>query len=156
LLREFMLDQLARNGRSDSDLIFGRTARRPFDPSTIQNRADKAREAPNARERRAADEEGREAALLERITPHPCRYTFASLMIAAGVNAKALQTFLGHASITETYDRYGHLMPGSEAEAAELLDGYLGAQVKRGEEQGRTVNAIRSRPKLHVPDLAGE
>jgi hypothetical protein len=77
-------------------------------------------------------------ALPERITPHPCRHTFVSFMIAAGVNAKALQTFLGPASITETYDRYGHLMPGSEAEAAELLDGYLGGQVERGEEQGRT------------------
>ena len=155
VLREFLLDHLARSGRSGSDLIFGRTARRPLDPSTIQNRADKAWEATNARERRAADEEGREAELLERITPHPCRHTFANFMIAAGVNAKALQTFLGHASITETYDRYGHLMPGSEAEAAELLDGYLGAQVKRGEEQARTAKAIRSRPKLHVPDLAG-
>jgi hypothetical protein len=68
-------------------------------------------------------------------------------MIAAGVNAKALQTFLGHASITETYDRYGHLMPGSEAEAAELLDGYLGAQVTRGEERGRAAKATRSRAK---------
>ena len=29
------------------------------------------------------------------------------------------------ASVTITYDRYGHLMPGNEAEAAELLDGYL-------------------------------
>ena len=46
-------------------------------------------------------------------------------MIAAGVNAKALQTFMGHASITVTLDLYGHLLPGSEDEAAVLLDGYL-------------------------------
>jgi integrase len=46
-------------------------------------------------------------------------------MIAAGVNAKALSTFMGHASITITLDRYGHLFPGSEEEAAELLDAYL-------------------------------
>ena len=32
-------------------------------------------------------------------------------MIAAGVNAKALSTFMGHASITITLDRYGHLFP---------------------------------------------
>ena len=30
--------------------------------------------------------------------PHDCRHTFASLMIAAGVNAKALSTFMGHAN----------------------------------------------------------
>jgi hypothetical protein len=30
-----------------------------------------------------------------------------------------------HANITITLDRYGHLMPGNEAEAAGLLDAYL-------------------------------
>ena len=48
-------------------------------------------------------------------------------MIAAGVNAKALSTYIGHASISITMDRYGHLMPGSEMEAAGQLDAYLGA-----------------------------
>jgi integrase len=46
-------------------------------------------------------------------------------MIAAGVNAKALSAYMGHASVTITYDRYGHLMRGNEAEAAGLLDAYL-------------------------------
>jgi integrase len=46
-------------------------------------------------------------------------------MIAAGVNAKALATYMGHASVTITLDRYGHLMPGNEEEAAALLDTYL-------------------------------
>jgi integrase len=45
-------------------------------------------------------------------------------MIAAGVNAKALGEYMGHATITLTLDRYGHLMPGNEAAAAELLDAY--------------------------------
>jgi integrase len=62
---------------------------------------------------------------LEPITLHEARHTFASLMIAAGVNAKALATYMGHASVTITYDRYGHLMPGNETEAAALLDSYL-------------------------------
>jgi len=62
---------------------------------------------------------------LEPITLHEARHTFASLMIAAGVNAKALSTYLGHSSIGITFDRYGHLMPGNEDEAADLLDAYL-------------------------------
>ena len=37
-------------------------------------------------------------------------------MIAAGVNAKALSTYMGHANISITLDRYGHLMPGNEEE----------------------------------------
>jgi hypothetical protein len=31
-------------------------------------------------------------------------------MIAAGVNAKALSMFMGHANISITLDLYGHLM----------------------------------------------
>jgi integrase len=46
-------------------------------------------------------------------------------MIAAGANAKALSTYMGHSSVTVTYDRYGHPMPGNENEAAALLDRYL-------------------------------
>jgi len=34
-------------------------------------------------------------------------------------------------------DRYGHLMPGAEAEAAGLLDAYLGAAAERSAEQVR-------------------
>ena len=32
---------------------------------------------------------------------------------------------MGHATIGITLDRYGHLMPGNEDEAAGLLDAYL-------------------------------
>jgi integrase len=46
-------------------------------------------------------------------------------MIEAGVNAKALSTYMGHSSVTITLDHYGHLMPGNEEQAAELLDDYL-------------------------------
>jgi integrase len=51
---------------------------------------------------------------------------FASLMIAAGVNAKALSTYMGHAGIQITLDLYGYLMPGNDSEAATQLDAYLG------------------------------
>lgn len=68
------------------------------------------------------------AAGLEPILLHECRHTFASMMIAAGVNPKALSTYLGHSSIAITLDRYGHLMPGSEADAAARLDAYLASE----------------------------
>lgn len=64
-------------------------------------------------------------AKLSEIGLHESRHTFASMMIAAGVNAKALSTYMGRSSITITLDRYGHLMPGNEDEAAALLDAYL-------------------------------
>jgi integrase len=66
-----------------------------------------------------------EDARLEPIGLHDARHSFASYMIAAGVNAKALQVYMGHASIEVTFNLYGHLMPGSEAEAAQRLGAYL-------------------------------
>lgn len=62
------------------------------------------------------------AGLTDRLRLHQARHAYASFMIAAGVNAKALSTFMGHSSIKVTFDLYGHLMPGTEAEAAALLD----------------------------------
>jgi integrase len=90
-------------------LVFGSTASEPFSPKSLSERADGAWQTSG----------------LARITLHECRHTFASLMIAAGVNAKALSTYMGHANISITLDRYGHLMPGNEEEAAGLLEAYL-------------------------------
>jgi integrase len=69
--------------------------------------------------------EREEKVLLEPIGLHEARHTFASLLIAAGVNVKAISNYMGHSSITITLDRYGHLMPGHEAEAVEKIDAYL-------------------------------
>lgn len=90
-------------------LVYGATATRPFTGTPMTDRAKKAWTK----------------AKLTSITLHECRHTFASLMIAAGVNAKALSTYMGHANISITLDRYGHLFPGNEDEAASLLDAYL-------------------------------
>ncbi len=120
-LRDHLIDHRLRTGRSEG-LVFGRDADRVFTATAISRRADAAWEAAG----------------LDRITLHECRHTFASLMIAAGVNAKALSVFMGHANISITLDRYGHLMPGSEAEAAQLLDAYLAAQRERVEDAARS------------------
>jgi integrase len=126
VLRDYLVEHLGRCDRHDSQLIFGRTPVDPFVANRLQAHADEA---------------WRDAGL-ERVTPHAGRHTFASLMIAAGVNAKALSTFMGHAKIAITLDRYGHLMPGSEDEAAALLDTYLSAQHERAEESGRAAGGV--------------
>jgi integrase len=106
-LRDYLVEHKQRTG--GAGLAFARADGKAFDATTVDERAKKA---------------WRLAALTP-ITMHEARHTFASLMIAAGVNAKALATYMGHASVTITYDRYGHLMPGNEDEAAALLDAYL-------------------------------
>jgi integrase len=42
---------------------------------------------------------------------HQLRHTFVSTCISLGLNIKQIQAFVGHASITETMDTYGHLFP---------------------------------------------
>jgi integrase len=77
-------------------------------------------------------ERGRDAAEVAGVEPptlHACRHGYAALMIAAGVNVKALSTFMGHANIRITLDQYAHLLPGAEDEAAGLLDAFLARQV---------------------------
>jgi hypothetical protein len=46
-------------------------------------------------------------------------------MIAAGLNAKAITTFMGRSSITVTFDRYGHAFPGSEDQTRGRFVAYL-------------------------------
>jgi integrase len=111
----------------DSDLVFGRGPERPFAPKSLSQRAGRAWATVNAREEDIASREGREPDLLRPITFHECRHTFASLLIDAGVNPKAIQEFMGHATIEETFTRYGHLMPGAREQARELVDAYMDA-----------------------------
>jgi len=108
VLREHLAAQRLRSGRSYG-LAFGVDAEQPFDYLKVTRAAQAAWKT----------------AKLTPIGLHEARHTFASLMIAAGVNAKALSTYMGHSSITITLDRYGHLMPGNEDQAATLLDDYL-------------------------------
>jgi integrase len=118
VLRGTLIEHRLATGRSDG-LVFGGTAERPFTPSNATRRAATAWERANESRRKQGQEP------MQPISLHECRHTFASLMIAANVNAKALSAYMGHASVTITYDRYGHLMPGNENEAAALLDAYL-------------------------------
>ena len=122
-LRRHLLAHRLAQGRGGEGLVFGGVRGGAFDPEAALSRA-----------RKAWSKAG-----LEPICLHDCRHTYAALMIAAGVNAKALSTYMGHSTITVTLDRYGHLMPGSEGEAAGLLDAYLERE-RGGPEraQGRT------------------
>jgi integrase len=108
VLREHLTNHWLRGGTGS--LVFGEDGK-PFRGDTPTMRAKPAWTAAG----------------LESITLHECRHTAASFAIAAGVNAKTLSTYMGHANIAITFDLYGHLMPGNESEAAALLDAYLAA-----------------------------
>lgn len=124
-LRQHLEQRTAETGHAD--LILGRGADSPFAPKAISDRAKRAWAEANKQERKAAEREDREPDPLRPITLHECRHTFASLLIDAGVNPKAIQEFMGHAMIEETFSRYGHLMPGTRDQARQLVDAYLQA-----------------------------
>jgi integrase len=109
VLRSQLLAHKLQQGRGGQGFVFAGKNGRPFDPGSVAARA-----------RKAWAEAG-----LEPIGLHECRHTYAAFMIAANVNAKALSSYMGHSTITVTLDRYGHLLPGNEREAAALLDCWL-------------------------------
>lgn len=152
VLRDYLLAWKLESGGEGGVLVFGRDRSMPFDSSSTVARARRAWAAVDAvtcrgvtrsgepcrirltsgeaycplhRDQAAAGEKVDIVRTVEPILLHEARHTFASLMIAAGVNAKALSIFMGHSSIAITFDLYGHLMPGGEEEAAALLDAYL-------------------------------
>ena len=129
VLREHLINHRLRSGRS-SGLVFGPDGARVLSYSALRDRASRAWAMTCACGHHAdehPDPTCDSYQPLQRIGLHEARHTFASLMIAARVNVKALSTYMGHSGISITLDRYGHLMPGNEKEAAGLLDTYLAA-----------------------------
>jgi integrase len=53
---------------------------------------------------------------------HDMRHFYASMLIAQGESPKYIQDQLGHASITTTFDIYGHLINKSKPEVAARLE----------------------------------
>jgi integrase len=115
-LRSYLAGHRLQARAHADELVFGRGQEHAFSPEALVRRA------------RAAWEGARQSP----IGLHECRHTYAAYMVAAGVNAKALSTYMGHSSITVTLDRYGHLMPGNEREAAGMLAEYLRREVASG------------------------
>jgi integrase len=110
-LRTILLQHRLRQGHAGQGLAFGKTPTEPFSIWTVAHHAKTAWHHAG----------------LTPIGLHECRHTYAAYMIAAGINPKALSTYMGHASITITLDRYGHLLPGNEHQAATMLDTWLAA-----------------------------
>ena len=51
---------------------------------------------------------------LSHIRIHDYRHSFASLLINANVNIKTISKLMGHATVEQTWNRYGHLYPEAE------------------------------------------
>ncbi|QSO50852.1 site-specific integrase [Alicyclobacillus curvatus] len=56
---------------------------------------------------------------------HDLRHLHATLLLTKGVHAKIVQERLGHSSIQVTLDRYSHVVPGLQEQAATEIDAIL-------------------------------
>jgi integrase len=96
-------EQLAYGpGYSDEGFVFCRKDGRPLHPDWISKTFQVAV--------KGAD--------VPRIRLHDLRHTWASLALAAGVHPKVVSERLGHTSVSFTIDRYQHVMPGLQEDAA--------------------------------------
>lgn len=60
---------------------------------------------------------------------HDLRHSHCGHLNAANVNIKAFSQGMGHASVSFTLDRYAHLMPEADQEAAEAVASSVSAAV---------------------------
>jgi integrase len=64
---------------------------------------------------------------VRRIRLHDLRHTHATIAVKAGVPVKVISERLGHESPAFTLKQYAHVVPGMQAEAAELIAAAVGA-----------------------------
>ncbi|MGZ4664070.1 MAG: integrase [Frankiaceae bacterium] len=59
------------------------------------------------------------------------------MLIEKGQNPKVIQARLGHASIEETFDTYGHLFPADEDRTRQAIDDAFGELPEDGTSEGQ-------------------
>jgi integrase len=102
---------IAGSGWKESGLVFTTTIGTPFEP----------RSAVSDFKRILA-----KAGLPGSIKFHDLRHSAASLLLAQGVQLRAIMELLGHSTIALTANTYTHLMPSMMEEMADKMDAVLG------------------------------
>lgn len=82
---------------------------RPRQVMDFRNDLDRIEKAINKNRKKLAKEHGKKFEPIPHFHPHTLRHTFATRCFEAGIDAKTVQSFLGHASIAITMDLYTHV-----------------------------------------------
>lgn len=91
------------------NLVFLNVTGRPRQGMDFRNDLDRIEKAINKDRKKQAKEEGKEFEPIPHFHPHSLRHTFATRCFEAGIDAKTVQNYLGHASIAITMDLYTHV-----------------------------------------------
>lgn len=65
---------------------------------------------------------------MPRVRLHDVRHTHGTLLIKAGVPVKVVSERLGHANPAFTIDTYQHVLPGMQAEAAQIFEDLINSE----------------------------
>jgi integrase len=87
-------------------------------------------------------------ARLEGVTPHTTRHSFATKLIASGVDLRTVQELGGWSSL-RMLERYGHVVPARKAQAVEQLVEEFHNGIHNSEETRRTTQALTTRKQRH-------
>lgn len=99
---------------SDGGFVFDRGDGRPIDPDTFSK----------------AFRDAARAVSLDGVGLHDLRHAFASMMIAAGTQARVVSDLLGHATVGFTLQTYTHPCETDAARAAEMTEQLLGPALR--------------------------
>lgn len=110
LAETLMEHYLSRRPEDFGELVFQNSNGNPKDRTNLTNREFK----------RVLRRAG-----LRMIRFHDLRHSYASLCINAGMDPKALQRAMGHASVRTTFDIYAHLLPSSYGNVVERIEAII-------------------------------
>lgn len=95
---------------TETGLVFTTGLGRPVDPRNVNRRFDRLRERAG----------------LPWLRLHDLRHGCATYLLAHGVDSRTVMEILGHTTIRQTMDRYGHALPDRVRAAADAMDDALG------------------------------
>lgn len=81
-----------------------------------------------------------------KLTIHQLRHSMTSIAFASGVSPVVVAARLGHGSTRMSLDRYGHVLPGQQLEAAQAIEGQLGLKLKISRTTSKKVVVGRKQP----------
>jgi integrase len=95
---------------TETGLVFTTGLGRPVDPRNVNRHFDLLRDRVG----------------LSWLRLHDLRHGCATYLLAHGVDPRTVMEILGHTTIRQTMDRYGHALPDRVRAAADAMDDALG------------------------------
>lgn len=122
LEQKMKLGELWRQKKEFEDLVFTNEVGDIISHDCLNVNVKKIVKQINRDIEKEAKENHQQSGYFRSLTPHTLRYSFATNMIALGMEPKTLSTILGHATLAQTMDLYVHI--SNEMRRTELEKAY--------------------------------